>query len=153
LTRPWDPSIHQILADAGWRAERADDLVLETWKARLTSPYFVMFPAAERALREFGGLRVIQRGPGMNMPRDTFDLDPALAFGEEERFERFGNVIGQQLFPLGEGGAGHYFLGIAEDGRVFAIAETIDLVGGSIEEAIENLVTGRRGASLRPHED
>jgi hypothetical protein len=143
-----EPLVRQVLEDAGWREDRTSAPMLEIWKTRLKSSYFEMFPAAARALSAFGGLNVVQRGAGINMPRDGFDLNPELAYGEEKRFERFAAAIGQRLFPLGEGGAGHYFLAIAEDGRIFAIAEGIELVGASIEEAVENLIVGRRGASL-----
>lgn len=68
------------------------------------------------------------------------------ALGEEDRFAKHAEVLGMRPYPLGEWAGGNAFLAIAEDGPVFALMEEIDLVGGSISEAIENLVIGRRGA-------
>jgi hypothetical protein len=120
---------------------------LGSWTSQL-APGFVIFPAAAVALRRFGGIDVVQSGWGVSVARETFTLDPTLALGEEDRFRDYEVLIGQHLYPLGECGNGNYFLAISEDGSVFALMEGIDLVGRSVDEAIENLIAGRRGATL-----
>jgi SUKH-3 immunity protein len=101
-------------------------------------------PAAIEALSEFGGLRVDVHGAGMTMARQSFVLDPTLAIGEDDRFGRYGSVVGTELFPLGEGGGGHYFLAIAPDGFVYGIGDFIFEVGCDIRDALQNLVRGVR---------
>jgi hypothetical protein len=131
------------LGRAGWAEDRhvADEVL--RWDRALLEEGFAMHPAARQALTRFGGLRLRQRGLGETMPIGDIDLDPLLALGERDRFEVHEAVIGTRLYPLG----GHYFLAIATDGNVFTLMEDIVLVGASIEEALDNLVAGRTGAS------
>jgi hypothetical protein len=138
--------VHATLAAALRWAETNS---AESWKTSLAPEDFRIFPAAEAALRRFAGLEVKQRGPGVAMPREDFSIDPALAFGEMDRFRDHSDIIGLPLYPLGECGGGHYFLAIATDGRVFALMDGIVLIGGSIDEAVHNLIVGQRGSVIR----
>lgn len=140
----------QLLRAAGWFEGRDVAGMVDAWRARLIEDGFEPTIAAERALREFGGIRVIQRAPGINLARDTFEIDPLLGLGEHDRFERFETILGVSLYPMGECGGGHEFLAIASDGRVFVVGDDeIDLAGGTAREAILNLICGVRGASAR----
>lgn len=111
--------------------------------ARTLSPDFELFPAAREALERFGGIRVEQEAPGEDCKRETFDLDPSLALGEEDRFRSFEPLISGKLYPLGEAGAGHAFLAISERGEVYALMHDLWLVGRSIDDALERLIRGR----------
>lgn len=73
----------------------------------------------------------------------SFDLNPSLAMGEEDRFRRYEEAVSVPLYPLGEACGGHVFMAIAEDGRVFAIMDDLWHIADSIEEALESLVRGR----------
>jgi SUKH-3 immunity protein of toxin-antitoxin system len=143
-----DRAIH-LLEGAGWFEGRDVSRKLADWRTRLREHGFEPSLAAERALREFGGIRVHQRAPGVNLARESFDLDPLLALGQRDRFKRYETTLGLSLYPFGEWADGALFLAIASDGRVFAIGDDeINLVGGTAKEAILNLIRGVRGASI-----
>ena len=138
-----------VLRKAGWFEGRDVGDRLVEWRKRLRLDGFEPSRAAERALREFGGIQVDQRGPGVNLARQSFVIDPLLGLGERDRFEHFEAVLGLPLYPFGECENGATFLAIAADGRVFALAEQIDLAGETALDGIVNLIRGVRGASLR----
>lgn len=96
-------------------------------------------------MRRFGGISVDVRGSGKACGRTSFRLDPLEAWGEEDRFARFAPP--GELFPLGIAGDGHAFIAIAVDGCVYLVMDDIQVLGGSIEQAIENLLTGARSAN------
>jgi hypothetical protein len=82
-------------------------------------------------------------GSGEECARESIELIPLLAVGEEDRFRAFATVLGTKLYPLGEAGNGHVFLAISEEGRVYALMDELWLVGDTMEAALENLVRGR----------
>ncbi len=84
-----------------------------------------------------------QSGPGAEAARESFELNPLLAIGEEDRFAEHALRIGEPLYPLGEAANGHVFLAIAADGRVYALMEELWFLGESMEAAIERLILGR----------
>jgi hypothetical protein len=137
-----NPEVRRILDAAGWNEERNSSTETESWSSQL-SPGFRLFPAAEMALTRYGGIHVKQSGPGAEAARESFELNPLLAIGEEDRFAEHALRIGEPLYPLGEAGNGHVFLAIAADGRVFALMEDLWFLGESMEAAIETLVLGR----------
>jgi hypothetical protein len=135
-----------VLESTGWKRDHYNPTQVDEWCVALATggSRFEIFPAAAEALSVYGGLRLEQRSPGLSMARETLELDPTLALGEDDRFDRFANVVGRRLFPLGEGGGGAYFLAISEDGMVFGVGDFIVEVGRSIDEALTNLVVGER---------
>lgn len=137
-TDRFSSDVGRILTKCGWYAGRD---VGE--RLRLPSD-FTVFPAAKQVLREFGGLHCGERGPGIECARATLDLDPSLAEGEADRFHLYSQRIGGRLYPLGEGDDGHYFVAIAEDGRVFLIMDFLMYVADRFDHALEHLLRGRR---------
>lgn len=136
-----------VLRAAGWHRGRDIGPIVDDWVRALLAE-FPPFPEAVNALKEFGQLSTRESGPGQNVARMPFDIDPRLAAGERDRFIPHETRLGASLYPLGECMGGHAFLAILADGRVFAIGDgTIDLVGGTAREAIYNLLVGVRGAS------
>src|SRR5919109_3720081 len=111
----------KLLRTAGWFEGRDVAEKVVEWRARLSLDGFEPFVAAERGLREFGGIRIEQRGPGINLARQSFEIDPLLGLGERDRFEYFEKILGVALYPFGECENGASFLAIASDGRVFAL--------------------------------
>lgn len=142
--------IDEVLRAAGWFPGRDVGRWADGQIELMRKEGFAASPAAFDALREFGGLHVEQYGTGHTLAREPFRLEPTVASGERDRFERFEPVIGEALFPIGECGGSRFFLGIAPDGRVFAILDAISLVGGTAREAIANLIVGMRGAEIDP---
>lgn len=86
----------------------------------------------------------MKKGPGINVARESFTLDPILVEGERDRFERFEDRLNVSLFPLGEGGNGHFFIAIADNGKVYAIMDDILKIGDNVDEALNNLIIGIR---------
>lgn len=109
-----------------------------------------MFPAAETALLEFGGLRVPASGPGVDRAREPFELNPVLATDAEPLFDEYGELLKKQLFPLGEAGD-QAFIAISNTGEVYLIFEGVLLIGANVCEALTNLIEGRAvpGATWR----
>ncbi|MBL8944633.1 MAG: SUKH-3 domain-containing protein [Myxococcales bacterium] len=136
---PWSDETLQNLTRAGWSPTYDMGEAVGAWCEKL-GPGFKPSRAAECAMRRFGGLAVDVRGSGNACARTSFRLDPLQAWGEEDRFARFATL--GQLFPLGIAGDGHGFIAIASDGRVYLVMDEVQLLGESIEQAIENLLTG-----------
>lgn len=138
-TFPWSDETLQYLARAGWSPTYDMGEAIGAWCEKL-GPGFTPSRAAESAMRRFGGISVDVRGSGKACARTSFRVDPVEAWGEEDRSARFAPP--GELFPLGIAGDGHAFIAIATDGRIYLVMDEIQLLGGSIEEAIENLLTG-----------
>jgi hypothetical protein len=137
-----NPEVRKVLKAAGWAEQRNITTQMGIWFSQL-SPAFQSFTAAETALKRYGGIHVRQNGPGEETARESFELDPLLVIGEEDRFEQHASRLGQSLYPLGEAGNGHVFLAIGPDGRVFALMDDLWLLGETMEAALETLVLGR----------
>ena len=138
-----DDETETVLRSAGWEpTDRGSSEDLLRWKGEFDG--LVFHRAAEAALNKFGGVKVQIGGPGEAMARQSFELNPSLALGDDDLFYSEGDRLDKPLFPLGEGGGGQYYLAIADDGFVYALGfECIDQCGDTIEDAIENLVHGR----------
>ena len=67
-----------------------------------------------------------------------------LGYHQSDLFKEFGRMVDTRLYPLGEAENGYYYLAIGENGRVYYLMEDIVLVGNTEDEALENLLIGRR---------
>jgi hypothetical protein len=131
------------LREAGWYPGRqVPDLVTAWQRSLLLSDQWELFPSAEKALLEFGGLTFSHTGPGVTCAREPFDLDPTDAMYENDRFGDFVGIVGTRLYPIGQASQGQYFLAIGEDERVFLLEQDIRLMGHNIDEALEHLLIG-----------
>jgi hypothetical protein len=135
-----------VLMAAGWFPGRRIDV--SGWSRALDHPEqpdgFRMTHLARAALEEFGGLKIRQSARGIDYARSSFDLDPMLLSGEEDRFDDWSRALGSRLYPLGEDYYGTFFLAIDELGRIFSMANELHYVGLEIAEAVENMILGRR---------
>jgi hypothetical protein len=110
------------------------------------------FPAAVEALAEFGGLYVTQDGPGQQLRRRPFAIDPTMAAGSAETLADLAGVIGAVLYPLGVEGDHDALLAVDERGRVFALDHAGEwFLGETIAAALTTLVTGTQPRRL--HDD
>lgn len=136
----------EILLNAGWFPNRNCSEQIEKWEKELQKfdPDFEMFSEARKVLIEFGGIKVKQSGSGIDFARATFEIDPLLCIGESDRISDFESEIGEKLYPLGECFGGYCFLGIAESGKVYSIGMADFLFGNTINEALENLILGKK---------
>jgi hypothetical protein len=149
--RRFTETTHAVLTRAGWfEGRNVADRVRE-WAGILSRDGFRIFPAAEEVLREFGGISIQQRGPGLTAARESFAFDPTAARLEDDRFAAFNGQAGSALYPLGEHGQG--FLAIAEDGRVFVLMDEMVQLGRTIDDALEAMIQGLRGTPVEGHAD
>lgn len=136
----WSSKVRKVLQASGWTPGRKVDT--GRWRVMFERTGLSMHDAAERFLREFGGLTVNISGPGVSCAREPFELDPALAWdSEEDRFLEWGESIGRRLFPLGELDHGRFFLAIDEVSEIYLV-ETWIASFGPMPRALENLILG-----------
>ncbi|WP_394827857.1 SUKH-3 domain-containing protein [Pendulispora albinea] len=140
-----DTLVRETLMRAGWVPGRRDEARANEWAHQLDSPGGLqIFDAARAALAEFGGLKVDVVGPGIDFAKTSFELDPLLAIGEEDRFEDAASQLARRVYPLGDVGGGHAFLAIDDRGAVYFINESgPTLLGHTIENALAALIQGR----------
>ncbi|MFH8595693.1 SUKH-3 domain-containing protein [Streptomyces rimosus] len=116
-----------VLGDAGWSPTRdagpsAFQAMLET--VNTVSPGsgapWELFPAAERAVRQFHGLDVLLHGPGLTCGLRGFFLDPREGRFASATMHSFGKRIGSRVFPLGSHGDAS-LLAVDEQSRLFMV--------------------------------
>ncbi|NBD08506.1 SUKH-3 domain-containing protein [Corallococcus silvisoli] len=132
------------LVAAGWVEGRDVGDQVALWREMLEAQGgFKIFPAAERALRQFGGIVVRQDGVGLTCHRQSFVVDPMVAVRSRKLFGRYEVFLGVGLYPLGRVFDGEAYLAIAEDERVFAVGEGAWYFGLGVVEAMDALLVGR----------
>lgn len=80
-------------------------------------------------------------GSGISRAREPFELNPELAWGEDDRFSEWSESLGRRLFPLGELDGGRFFPGIDESSEI-CLVETWVAGFGPMPHALENLILG-----------
>ena len=149
LPRPpacWPFVVTRVLHRAGWYPGRDVAPQVEAWRRLLTvEGGFAWFPAAEVALREFGGLKLRQLAEAGNVIFRAVDLDPAVHVLEENWFGECEAEVGERLFPLGTLDQSEMYLAVGESGAVYALTSGIYLcIGDSMAWALRYLVLGRK---------
>jgi hypothetical protein len=147
--------VAEVLRDAGWsegrhndeQAENAIDLVSE--QVGRYGATIETFDAAVEALTEFAGIYVIQDGPGRDLRRRPFALDPTKVVATMEALRGLGQLLGTRLFPIGMEGHHDSILAIDESGRVFALDHGgVWYLGDSLDAALVTLITGAQPPRL-----
>ncbi|GAA0563291.1 hypothetical protein GCM10010172_53300 [Paractinoplanes ferrugineus] len=134
------PEVSRVLAGGGWlgvelplsaRLEEAEEV-----------SGMAAFPAAMRALAEFGGVRCGRRGPGRRRAIRMLTFDPMPAARQHRALAEFAEVIDTPVFPLAVEG-GDALVVLDERGRVFVLDQAGDwFVGATVDEAVTGLLTG-----------
>jgi hypothetical protein len=138
-------SVEDRLRKAGWYPGRKVPHLVSNWKVELSkSDRWTMFPKAEEALTEFGGLFVESSGVPLDFRPAAFYVDPSRLIYESECFKTFEAQIGRRLYPLGELDSGIDFIGIDEKGWIYHLLTYITLQGRSFDEALEYMILGKR---------
>jgi hypothetical protein len=152
--------VAQVLRDAGWPGQRLTDAQVATAVDFVTGEVgrdgasIEAFPAATEALSEFGGLYVVQDGPGRDLRRRPFAIDPTRVAATAETLADLGRLLHIRLFPIGMEGDHESVLAIDELGRVFALDHAgVWHLGDSIVAALTTLVTGAQPARVDEHGD
>ena len=73
----------------------------------------------------------------------AIELDPELAWGEDDRFSEWSDALGRELFPLGVLDRGRFFLGIDERSEIYLVEGWVASFG-AMPHAFENLILGVR---------
>lgn len=137
--RRFSEEAESILIAGGWAPGRTVDV--STWRDQFKARGLSMHDAAEKFLREFGGLDVRISGSGLTSAKEPFQFDPELALGEEDSFALWSRRIGHSLFPLGELDRGRFFLGIDEEGEIYLVSGWLARFG-KFEAGLESLTRG-----------
>ncbi|MFD9543096.1 SUKH-3 domain-containing protein [Streptomyces sp. NPDC060022] len=139
------------LATAGWyegRDVRAEALSAVFRTVALVEPVaggttWVLFPAAEQALRAFHGLRLSPVGPGYDVAPTGCVIDPVEARHAQHPLSRLAASTGSRMFPFGRTDA-DALLAVDEEGRLFSIDHGGHWqLGDTVREGLAALTEGR----------
>ncbi|MCB5179670.1 SUKH-3 domain-containing protein [Streptomyces antimicrobicus] len=141
------------LTAAGWRPGRdAAQDALHAILRTVTVGRWEVFPAAERALREFHGLRVPAVGDGLDVAATGCLVDPQEARYAGPPLRQLGHSLGTRLFPFGRTDSDAP-MAVDEDGRLFTLGVGGGwLLGDSAHDGLLALAVGRRPVRLRSRE-
>jgi hypothetical protein len=149
------PEVADQLLRSGWSAQGRTEAQVAAAVAVVTGQIgrhgarIEPFPAARSALAEFGGLYVVQDGPGRDLRRRPFAIDPTQVAATTETLTDLGKVLDTTLFPIGMEGDHDAVLAIDEAGRVFALDHAgVWFLGDDLDAAIITLVTGTQPSRL-----
>jgi hypothetical protein len=150
--------VREVLAEAGWRPGRD----VSTWVAQWLEKVYAdnpaarqrlpLFPAAQAALAEFGGLRFTQlKRTGYAGGGFRVELWPDVGRVVVDLYAEFAADIGVPVFPFAWYEDGPSDAAVDANGRVFLLHPTAEfLVAPSVDEAMVALV---RGPDLREVDD
>ena len=134
-------------------AQRFPDAVLAIlkrggWPDRQTTtlysiPYgFVLFPAADAVLSDFGGYRFGENGAGVTCAKCDVNIDPLLAEHIAEEVAGHSARLGIKLFPVGVARNGDFFILVDERSGVYLLFDDIIKVAETFDEALTKFLLG-----------
>lgn len=139
------------LTSAGWyqgRDVQAEALSAVFRAVALVEPApdafpWVLFPAAEQALRAFHGLSSRPVGPGHEVAPTGWLVDPVAARHARHPLSRLAESTGSRLFPLGRTDA-DAILAVDDEGRLFSVDHGGQWqLGETVREGLAALAEGR----------
>jgi hypothetical protein len=150
------PEVADVLRAAGWSPEQrlteaqvATAVEFVRGEVGRNGARIESFPAATEALIEFGGLHLVQDGPGRDLRRRPFVIDATQVVATTETLADLGRRLHTRLFPIGMEGDHESVLAIDEAGRVFALDHAgAWYLGDSVAAALTTLVTGTQPPRL-----
>ena len=155
MPEPFPELVADVLREAGWSpGRRADDqaaaaIAVVRGQVGRNGARLEVFDAAVEALTEFCGLLVLQDGPGTDLRRRPFAVDPTDVAASAETLADLGRSLDTRLFPIGLEGDHDSILAIDESGEVFALDHAgVWFLGDSIGAALVTLITGSQPPRL-----
>ncbi|XVV12753.1 SUKH-3 domain-containing protein [Actinoplanes sp. CA-131856] len=143
--------VARTLAGGGWTGP-VDQSALVARIVEISGNQLHPFEEAERAIAEFAGVRCGRRGPGARRAVRLLRLDPIPGAYAAGPLAELGEVIGEDLFPIGVEGD-DAVVAIDACGRVFVLDQGGEwLVGATLDEALVSLLTGD-GPERRVNDD
>jgi len=147
--------VAEVLREAGWSpGRRTDDQTAAAIAAvhdqvGSNGARLEAFDAAVEVLTEFCGLLVLQDGPGTDLRRRPFAIDPTEVAACAETLADLGRSLDARLFPIGLEGDHDSILAVDDSGRVFALDPGgVWFLGDSIGAALVTLITGSQPPRL-----
>jgi hypothetical protein len=141
--------VSAALKRAGWHPGRSVLVQAEDWADELAAHVspdgyrHSLFPAAVEAWSEFGGLRVDVEGPGRQLARTSFVLDPRCGLYQPRTLSDLGRALEVPVAPLGEEADGRALLVVDALGRVYSLDHTGEwYLGETVDQALTTLVMG-----------
>lgn len=113
-------TIRSVLRAGGWEAGR----VVPVKVPRVLQP--ILFDAAERVLREFDGLVFGEAAGGIECATCRVEIDPSQCTHLLSELADYEELLGLNLFPLGELDYGHAHLVISEDGFIYLLTDELE---------------------------
>jgi hypothetical protein len=148
--------VASALAKAGWFPDRRRMPMAEAWAEQLSgyvSPEghrHSIFPAALEAWAEFGGIAVSLDGPGVEIARTPFVIDPLRGLHQPRTLSDLGRALELPVAPLGEERDGAGLLAIDAVGRVHSLDHAGEwFLGHTMDQALTTLINGLRAERLR----
>jgi hypothetical protein len=155
MSEPSLALVADVLREAGWSpGRRVDDQAVAAISAvqahvGRNGARLEAFDAAVEVLTEFCGLLVLQDGPGTELRRRPFAIDPTDVAACAEPLADLGRSLGARLFPIGLEGDHDSILAVDDSGRVFALDHAgVWFLGDSIGAALITLITGSQPPRL-----
>jgi len=143
------PEVEAALKNAGWFPGRTTPVEqLSQWyllESAESAGHYRIFPAAFNALVEFGGLTIAPIIDGTPSETLAIEINPLSAFGQfDEEWFTYQWALNTSLFPLGTiaDDGEKYVLSIDLQGNIYTIAYELMLVASSLDDAINQLLTG-----------
>ena len=127
-----------LLREFGWFPGRA--VSTDGWEQLLALNGFVMHNAAKRFLAEFGGIEIPYPLPTANRGKMALSLNPTLAHYDDAVYEFLSDEAGVPIYPIGDMDRRTDYLGIAEDGSVYAGLDAFTRLGDSPRQALDVLL-------------
>jgi hypothetical protein len=149
------PEVAEVLHGAGWSGQRRPDAKVAAAVESVLGEVgrdgarIEPFPAAIEALSEFGDLYVVQDGPGRDLRRRPFAIDPTQVAATTETLADLGRLLHTRLFPIGMEGDHDSVVAVDEAGRVFALDHAgVWYLGENMAAALTTLVIGMQPPRL-----
>ena len=140
MKKRFPDEVDRILRSCGWTGILKDQIDLKL------PPQFKIFPAAEKALKEFGGLYYKPDSiRGNEFGRAEFKITPGDFTRSTYLFEEEERGIGKKLYPIGEALNYPIDLLIADDGTPYSHSEYgIFQDGDTFDDTLISLILGMR---------
>lgn len=151
MTARFPAAVAEALAAAGWyEGVRVPEHEVWGWLTGWTGPGGYVPAPVTAALREFGGMVVHQYGPGVDMARMPFRIDPDVGRHAGRSLDAYRERFGPKLWPVGEYDLGRGRLAMDLVGAVYLFWGDLWKVADSFDGALIALVEGRRPTRCDP---
>ena len=142
----------RLLCERGIEIPILSGIEISKWINELKDE-FDCFPIAVSILRVVGGLRVDETGPGEDLAKSDFVLDPSELEGEGDYICDHEEIVGGKLFPLGTANRGKDALVVDEHGHAYWLNDGGVFFYQDCEELVVSLIRGKKGKLIWPEEN